>query len=421
MLKIYFHTLGCKLNYTETCALQQIAEKNEYEITNNAENANIIVVNTCTVTHTADKKSIYSIKRLKKINPSAKIFVTGCLATTDKERLQNLKEIDFIFTNSEKNYFNEIISNKSYSSIESSFFFSYSISSRTRAFVKVQDGCDYYCSYCKVPFARGNSKNVPINKVIETINYLYNNNFKEVILTGINLGDFGKSTGESFKELLQSIEKYSLIPRVRLSSVEPDLLTFELIEFILNSKKILPHFHIPLQSGNNEILTLMKRRYTVEDFCSKIKYINKINNKAAIGIDVIVGFPGESDKHFEDTYNLLKSLDFSYLHVFKYSERDNTIAAKLTNKVPPKIKKERSLLLHKLSAFKYKEFIKKNIGETQKVLVEHKKIKDSYTGYTENYIEVSLNSSIYKPNEIYEIVLTDNIINLRPKFSLYEL
>ncbi len=407
---IYFYTLGCKLNYTETSTFKRIANENYYITTNNVEEADFIVINTCTVTQVADKKSRYAIRHLKSKNPRAKIIVTGCYAEVDAESLQQLEEVDYIFGNKEKASFESFLK-KILGKVEqtdnekekpyNSFFNAYSLTDRTRSFLKVQDGCNYFCSYCKVPFARGRSRNAPIQQIVEQANYIASKGIKEIVLTGINIGDFGHSTGETFFQLLQALEKSTGDVRYRISSIEPNLLSFEMIDFVLSSKHFVPHFHVPLQSGSDEILIKMQRKYNVQLFLDKINYILAKNPYTALGIDVIVGFPGETAEHFNQTFNLLKSIPFSYLHVFQYSERKGTKAAFLPDKVSDSVKKERSDLLHQLSNEKHIEFVFKNLHLMRPVLIE-RKIKDgNLMGFTDNYIKVSLP---YEPNLINTIV-----------------
>lgn len=393
---IYFYTLGCKLNFTETSTLKRIAEENGYSITSEIEKAEVIVINTCTVTQTADKKSRYSIRHLQSQNPLAKILVTGCYADVDAESVEKIKGITFVFGNNDKvqfDYYLKQISkakNNQLTKVESTFFKAYSLGDRTRSFLKVQDGCNYFCSYCKVPFARGRSRNASINEIVQQANEIAEHGIKEVVLTGINIGDFGHSTNETFFDLVVALEKQTNIERYRISSIEPNLLTNEIIDFVLSSKRFVPHFHIPLQSGSDNILKAMKRRYDSKLFVNKIQYILEKNPFVGIGIDVIVGFPGESDEHFAETLSLLRSLNFAYLHVFEYSERKGTIAASLDNKVPETTKKMRSKILHDLSNEKYLQFVNKNLFTIRKVLIEQKNKKHQLSGFTDNYIKVSI-------------------------------
>ncbi len=388
---IYFSTLGCKLNFTETSTLKRIAEEQGFCITTNVEKANVIVVNTCTVTQTADKKSRYTIRHLHKLNPKAKIIATGCYAEVEAETIQKIEGVSLVIGNQDKVKFSEFLTN-TYSGANNitTFFKAYSLGDRTRSFLKVQDGCNYFCSYCKVPFARGRSRNAAIKEIVQQANEIVQHGVKEIVLTGINIGDFGQSTNETFIDLLMSLEKETECERYRISSVEPNLLTEEIIDFVLSSNRFVPHFHIPLQSGSNELLKLMNRRYSTDLFVQRVEYIKKRNPLAAIGVDVIVGFPGETEQHFNQTFNLIQQLDISYLHVFEYSERKGTKASLFQGKVQEKIKKERSLLLRKLSAEKYQQFALCNLQTTQEVLIEKRQKGTEMIGYTKNYLLVAL-------------------------------
>jgi len=404
---IYFNTLGCKLNFTETSTLKRIAEQNGYKVTSEIEKAEVIVINTCTVTQTADKKSRYAIRHLQSQNPNAKILVTGCYADVDPESLEKIEGVTFVFGNNDKVQFDKFLKQISDANIvqqtkaEATFFKAYSLGDRTRSFLKVQDGCNYFCTYCKVPFARGRSRNASVHELVAQANEIAQHGIKEVVLTGINIGDYGHTTNETFFDLVQALERQTIIDRYRISSIEPNLLTHEIIDFVLNSKRFVPHFHIPLQSGSDDILKAMKRRYDTKLFIDKIQYILKKDPLISIGIDVIVGFPGETDVHFDETLSLLRSLDFAYLHVFEYSERKGTLAATLPNKVPEIVKKNRSKLLHDLSNEKHLQFVNKNLLSIRKVLIERKNKNQQLSGFTDNYIKVSIP---YQPDVINSIV-----------------
>ncbi|MCX7862296.1 MAG: tRNA (N(6)-L-threonylcarbamoyladenosine(37)-C(2))-methylthiotransferase MtaB [Bacteroidales bacterium] len=407
-MQIYFSTLGCKLNYTETSALKQIACNEGYTVTSNVYDANIIVVNTCTVTHTADKKSRYAIRHLHQLNPQAAIIVTGCYADTDAEVVKSIEGVTVVFSNQQKQNFAQIL--KKLSEIKTAdnnnnFFKAYSVGGRTRSFLKVQDGCNYFCSYCKVPFARGRSRNVSIKEILEQVKEIEKHQVKEIVLSGINIGDFGHSTGETFLELIKALEENTNIPRFRISSIEPNLLTYEIIDFVLKSKRFMPHFHIPLQSGSDIILKQMNRKYTKKQFIDKIEYIRSKSLDAAIGIDVIVGFPGETEVYFNETFELLENIEFSYLHVFEYSDRKGTKAFELNSKVKDKEKKERSVLLRNLSQQKEKAFALKFINTRRKVLVEKKHDSHFITGLTDNYLNVKIPYNSKFINEIVDVLL----------------
>ncbi len=404
---IYFSTLGCKLNFTETSTLKRIAEQQGYIVTHNVEEADVIVINTCTVTQTADKKSRYAIRHLHQVNPHAKIIATGCYAEVDADTLKNIEGVSLIIGNSDKGKFGEFLANSKGqdTSDNSSFFKAYSLGDRTRSFLKVQDGCNYFCAYCKVPFARGRSRNASIDEIVQQANEITARGVKEIVLTGINIGDFGHSTGENFFGLIKALEERTTCNRYRISSIEPNLLTEEIIDFVIQSKRFVPHFHIPLQSGSDEILQKMNRRYSVDLFEQRITFIKKKNALASIGVDVIVGFPGESDKHFEETKVLLENLDISYLHVFEYSERKGTKASLMTDKVQEKVKKQRSIILRQLSSIKYKSFALKNLNIIREVLIERKTTSEVMTGYTDNYLEVALPLNKEKINTIVPVRL----------------
>lgn len=406
MPSIYFYTLGCKLNFTETSTLKRIAKDKGFSVTSDITKAEVIVINTCTVTQTADKKSRYAIRHLHNQSPNAKVLVTGCYADVDPNPIKQMEGVTYIFGNEDKANFDKILSKIKIATddreiTEKKFFKAYSLGDRTRSFLKVQDGCDYFCAYCKVPYARGRSRNAPISELVAQANEIAAHGIKEIVLTGINIGDFGHTTNENFFDLIKSLEKETSIERYRISSIEPNLLTDEIIDFVLSSKRFVPHFHIPLQSGSDSILKAMHRKYDSKLFAQKIEYILRKNPLAGIGIDVIVGFPGERDELFKETYQLLKNLDFSYLHVFEYSERSGTKATSLPNKVNDKAKKERSKVLHQLSEKKHELFAQKNAGLIRPVLIERKEKNQYLTGFTDNYIKVQI---LYSPNLINKIV-----------------
>ncbi len=396
--KVSFHTLGCKLNFSETSTIARQFTNNGFERVNFNENADVVVLNTCTVTGTADKKCRQAIKKAKKISPDSYLIVTGCYAQTDAEKIAEMREVDAVLgVNNRFRIFEHLKNfNKSGSaSIHTEkteelkeFGSAFSSDDRTRSFLKVQDGCDYPCTYCTIPKARGKSRNKTIKKTIADAEKIAELGFKEIILTGVNIGDFGKSTNESFINLIKELEKVKDIERYRISSIEPNLLTNEIIEFVSKSEKFLPHFHIPLQSGCNRILKLMKRRYMRELFAERVNEINTTQADAFIGVDVIVGFPGESDNDFIETYTFLEKLNISFLHVFSYSERKGTLAAGMKNKVPKNEIKKRSGELHKLSEIKHKEFYQKHLNKIYKVLFERTKVKNSIFGFTDNYIKI---------------------------------
>ena len=396
--KIAFHTLGCKLNFAETSTISRSFSEDHFERVATNEKADIYIINTCSVTDTADKKCRQAIKKLIHRSSDAFIVVVGCYAQLKPQEISSIPGVDLVLgtnekfdlasyiSNTEKRNVTEIYSHRLQSS--DSFSSSFSIGDRTRSFLKIQDGCDYGCSYCTIPLARGKSRNSGITALIEEAKVIAEKGVKEIVLTGVNIGDFGKSTGESFIDLLRELVKTDRIERIRLSSIEPDLLDDDLIEFVAGSDRILPHFHIPLQSGNNKILGLMRRRYKREIFAGRVEKIRKALPFAGIGADVIVGFPGESESDFEDTMTFLEKMSLSYLHVFTYSERPDTAAENLPFKVLHFEKEMRSKKLIALSNDKRLEFSEINIGQVTSVLFERAKYEGMITGFTDNYIRV---------------------------------
>jgi threonylcarbamoyladenosine tRNA methylthiotransferase MtaB len=396
--KVAFHTLGCKLNFSETSTISRSFKEKEFEVVNFNSEADIYVINTCSVTDQADKKCRQTIKKIQNKNPKAFIAVVGCYAQLKPEEIARNLGVDLVLGTQEKfnilEYLNDLQKNETpeiYSceinKVEN-FDSSHSEADRTRSFLKVQDGCDYSCSYCTIPLARGKSRNKKISDLVLEAEKIALSGIKEIILTGVNIGDFGKSTNESFFDLIKSIEKVNGIERVRISSIEPNLLTDEIIEFVSKSSKILPHFHIPLQSGCNKILAKMQRRYNRELFLSRVLKIKKLIPNAFIGVDVIVGFPDETDDDFKETYDFLEDLDTSFYHVFSYSERPNTKSASFENKIPKNIISERSKKLNELAYKKQTDFYLKNLGKEETVLFEASKKDDLIFGFTGNYIKV---------------------------------
>jgi len=397
-MKVAFYTLGCKLNYAETSALHRVAVEQGYEVVPFSTPADVYVINTCTVTNAADKKCRNIIRKAIRQKEGSKVIVTGCYAELNSTEISGIEGVNLIIGNSEKSKFaNDLkcINNK-FQTVQGcnkifnnqEFFAAYSIGDRTRSFLKVQDGCNYYCSYCTIPYARGRSRNAPVTDLIKDAKLIASKGIREIVLTGVNIGDFGHSTGETFFELINAMDKVDGIDRFRISSIEPDLLTNEIIEFVSSAKRFVHHFHIPLQSGSDTVLQLMKRKYDTELFRNKIKTILKIMPDACIGVDVIVGFPQEKESEFDETCKLLKSLDIAYLHVFSYSERENTLSAKMQGKVSEIEKEKRSRLLHSLSTEKKETFYKKFINKEMKVLFERKNKNGNMYGFTTNYIKV---------------------------------
>ena len=397
---IAFHTLGCKLNFSESSYISKSLQENDYNIVNFNEFADAYIINTCSVTDNADKKFKYFVKQAQKINPNAFIAAIGCYAQLKPKELLSVDGVDLVLGAADKfnllEYLKNIdsdYSNKVHScNINEVNFFkeSYSLNHRTRAFLKVQDGCDYKCSFCTIPLARGKSRSNSISNVIENVYKIASQNIKEIVLTGINLGDFGKTgnteLNTNFFDLLKELDSLDLDIRFRISSIEPNLLSDEIINFISTSKKFVHHFHIPLQSGSDSILRLMRRRYDTELYRSRIEKINKLMPDACIGVDVIVGFPGEDDDLFLESMSFLENLNVSYLHVFKYSERDNTHAISLPNSVDASVRTKRSKLLRLLSSRKKSTFYERNVGSIQDVLFESEEKDGFIEGFSSNYI-----------------------------------
>lgn len=396
--KVAFHTLGCKLNFAETSTIARSFPEDQFERVHANCEADIYVINTCSVTDSADKKCRQAIKKFINKSPEAIIAVVGCYAQLKPNAISSIQGVDLVLGSNEKFNITDYLSvsrKKGKPEIHScdlsasdKFNQSYSMSDRTRSFLKVQDGCDYGCSYCTIPSARGNSRNPDIKSLTYEALQIAENGIIEIVLTGVNIGDFGKSTGESFADLLKELVKVPGIERLRISSIEPNLLTDEIIKLAASNNKMLPHFHIPLQSGCNKILGLMRRRYKRDLFSEKIEKIKSYLPFAGIGADVIVGFPGESFSDFEETYNFLEGLPLSYLHVFPFSERPGTVAEMLPQKVSFEEKEKRSKRLLSLSEDKALKFNKLNTGQISNVLFEKTRNEGMITGFTSNYIRV---------------------------------
>lgn len=396
--KVAFHTLGCKLNFAETSTISRSFPEEEFERVPANSKADIYVINTCSVTDAADKKCRQAIKKFITLSPDAFIAVVGCYAQLKPQEISSIPGVDLVLGTNEKFDITDYISGlkkKSHAEIHScdlsssdSFNQSYSMGDRTRSFLKVQDGCDYGCSYCTIPLARGKSRNPAIESIITEAVKIAEIGVKEIVITGVNIGDFGKSTGGSFTDLLKELIRVEGIERYRISSIEPNLLTDEIIGLAAINCKILPHFHIPLQSGCNKILGMMRRRYTREVFADRVTEVKNRIPYAGIGADVIVGFPGETSSDFDDTYSFLESQPLSYLHVFTFSERPDTVAEKLPGKVDHNEKDTRSKKLISLSEKKNLEFYQSNLGLETIVLFERTRIDGVITGFTSNYIRV---------------------------------
>lgn len=394
--KIAFHTFGCKLNFAETSTIARSFTERGYQKVEQNEQPDLFVINTCTVTENAEKKCQSLIKQARRKNPKIQIALVGCYAQLRPESMQKFEGVDYILGNEEKFKLVEYVDNafeNCYSvagDINRSNVFSpsYSLGDRTRSFLKIQDGCDYFCTFCAIPFARGHSRSDTIENILAQARSIAQNGTKEFILTGVNIGTFGEKSGSSLYELLQNLEKVEGIERIRIGSVEPNLLTDEIIDLVAQSKVIMPHFHIPLQSGSNKILSLMKRKYQREVFADRVMRVKNLIPNACVAADVIIGFPGETDEDFMHTHSFIDELPVSYLHVFTYSDRPEAKANQFKHKVPAKVKKERSEKLHALGATKARKFHQENFGETQTVLWEGTKSKGYLHGFTENYIQI---------------------------------
>lgn len=422
-----FHTLGCKLNFAETSSIGKSLIERGFRRANEADKnpPSLCIINTCSVTDTADHKCRQVIKKYRKMYPETIIIVIGCYAQLQPQEIANQLDVDLIIGANEKFNIDAYLSQKrkdkatilhtETKQIEN-FKPIVSNDDRTRYFLKVQDGCDYYCSYCTIPFARGKSRSATIEETIQIAKIAAQDGAKEIVLTGVNTGDFGRHTGESFIDLLRSLEKIQEIERYRISSIEPNLLTDEIIQFVANSKKFMPHFHIPLQSGSNDVLKIMKRRYNRELFKQKINTIKQLIPHAFIGVDVIVGTRGETDQFFNDSKIFIENLDISQLHVFTYSERANTKALDISPIIPQKEREFRNEILRKISDKKLTEFYDAQYGRKTTVLWEETK-KDIMHGFTDNYVRVCATTDPQKFNTIEQIEL-GNIIETEPQLAL---
>ncbi|TAH08291.1 MAG: tRNA (N(6)-L-threonylcarbamoyladenosine(37)-C(2))-methylthiotransferase MtaB [Sphingobacteriia bacterium] len=403
---VAFHTLGCKLNFSETSTISRMLEKEGFEKRDFTDLADVYVINTCSVTDNADKECRQLVRRIQRKSPESFVVITGCYAQLKPKEISAIPGVDLVLGAAEKfnivQHISELTKSTDAAKICScdieevtGFNASFSQNDRTRTFLKVQDGCDYNCSFCTIPMARGKSRSDSIDNVLKHAKTLAEEGVKEIVLTGVNLGDFGKGPNgdlaheSNFTDLVKALDQLKGIDRYRISSIEPNLLTNELIEHVANSNHFMPHFHIPLQSGSNKILGLMRRRYKRELYAERVQLIKTLMPHAAIGVDVIVGFPGETEAHFRETFEFLHSLDVSYLHVFTYSERDNTKAIEFKPIVPIAIRNERNKQLRNLSFMKLQYFTNLHQGQTRKVLFEAFDKDGMMEGYTDNYIRVS--------------------------------
>ena len=421
--KVAFHTLGCKLNFSETSTIARGFVKEGFERVDFSEHADMYVINTCSVTENADKRFKTIVKQAQKMNPEAFIAAIGCYAQLKPKDLAAIDGVDLVLGATEKfkitDYINDLSKNHlgeiHSCEIEDADFYvgSYAIGDRTRAFLKVQDGCDYKCTYCTIPLARGISRSDTLQNVLDNAAEISAQGIKEIVLTGVNIGDYGKGEygnkkhEHTFLDLVKALDEIAGIHRLRISSIEPNLLKNETIEFVAKSRSFVPHFHIPLQSGCDEILKLMRRRYKSDLYIDRVKRIKEVMPHACIGVDVIVGFPGETDDHFLETYHFLNELDISYLHVFTYSERDNTPAAEMAGVVPQNVRSKRSKMLRGLSVKKRRAFYESQLGFTKTVLFEGENKEGYIQGFTENYVKVRAPWNPELVNTLHQVELKE--------------
>ncbi|WP_304131834.1 tRNA (N(6)-L-threonylcarbamoyladenosine(37)-C(2))-methylthiotransferase MtaB [Mesonia mobilis] len=437
---VAFYTLGCKLNFSETSTIARSFENEGFNRVEFTEKAEIYVINTCSVTENADKRFKTIVKQAQKLNENAFVIAIGCYAQLKPEELADVEGVDLVLGATEKfnitSYLNELLSQPAETrtaqihscEIDEADFYvgSYSIGDRTRAFLKVQDGCDYKCTYCTIPLARGISRSDTLENVLKNAKEISDQDIKEIVLTGVNIGDYGKGEfgnkkhEHTFLELVKALDEVEGIERLRISSIEPNLLKNETIDFVAQSNTFVPHFHIPLQSGSNKLLGLMRRRYRRELYVDRVEQIKETMPNACIGVDVIVGFPGETDELFLETYNFLNDLDISYLHVFTYSERDNTIAAEMEDVVPLKVRKKRSKMLRGLSAKKRRAFYESQLGNTLTVLFEGENKEGYIHGFTQNYVKVKMPWNPEFVNTLHEVTLTEIDEDGLVRFDLVE-
>lgn len=410
--RVAFYTLGCKLNFSETSTIARLFEDGGYAKVDFEDQPDVFVINTCSVTENADKKCKQLVKRAKKISPSSLVIILGCYAQLKPEEISSIPGVDIVLGANDKfNVLAHLETRRAQLDVlvvhdnikhTHDFIPSHSYGDRTRSFLKVQDGCDYFCTFCTIPLARGKSRNASISKTIAEAEKIAQTEVKEVVLTGVNIGDFGQGGEENFYGLVQGLDQIEGIERFRISSIEPNLLSDEIIDFcLIKAKRFAPHFHIPLQSGSDRILEKMRRKYQTDLYAQRVGRIKATNADACIGVDVIVGFPGESDEDFMETVNFLKDLDISYLHVFTYSERANTGAPKLGTKVPMEKRRERSKILHLLSDRKKLAFYQTQVGKIKTVLFEQEENEGWVYGFSENYVKVK---TPFNPNLINELV-----------------
>jgi threonylcarbamoyladenosine tRNA methylthiotransferase MtaB len=414
---VSFYTLGCKLNYSETSTIGRKFTDSGFQIKPFEEGADYVVINTCSVTDHADKKTKNLVKTAINLNAEAKVIIIGCYAQLKPEEITNIPGVSLVLGASEKfdiiDYIakNELDTSSKYfnSHIKEALEFNlaYSAGDRTRTFLKIQDGCDYFCAFCTIPLARGRSRSGTVSQVLQSVQEIADRGVKEIVLTGVNTGDFQTEDGDNFLSLIKQLDNSQGIERFRISSIEPNLLTDEIIHFVAQSKKFVPHFHIPLQSGSDKILQLMRRRYDVSHYASRINLIKSLMPNACIGVDVIVGFPSESEEDFEQTYQFIHSLDVSYLHVFTYSERANTTALRISGRIPNRIRSERNKRLTILSDKKKRAFYAQNEGKSAQVLWEGQDSDGFQYGFTSNYIKAKRVFDSNQVNQIEQVRLSE--------------
>lgn len=403
MKKVAFHTLGCKLNYSETSTISRKFEEKGYRKVDFTDTPDIFIINTCSVTENADKKCHKLVREARAISPDAYVAIIGCYAQLKPKEIASIPGVDAVLGANEKFRLVELLDgfvrppqpvvyNCDIDQVNT-FHTSFSMQDRTRTFLKVQDGCDYSCSFCTIPLARGASRSDSVANIVRSAHEIAAAGVKEIVLTGVNTGDFGLHQGERrerFIDLVRALDEVEGIARIRISSIEPNLLTDEIISFVAHSQRFVPHFHVPLQSGSNRVLRLMRRRYQRDLYTGRVEQIKAEMPDACIGVDVIVGFPGETEEDFLETYRYLNELDVSYLHVFTYSERENTLAAAMPDPVPQQVRSERSRMLHILSDKKRRAFYEKNVGSTRTVLFENDIEEGMIHGFTDNYVRVAV-------------------------------
>ena len=396
--RVSFHTLGCKLNFSESSTLARQFEEGGYQRVEPSAPTDVAVINSCSVTEHADKKCRNIIRKIHRRNPNAIIAVTGCYAQLKPQEIADIEGVDIVLSNNDKgDLYRRVVELQERGKAEvyscsaeqiTRFFAAYSSGDRTRSFLKVQDGCDYKCAYCTIHYARGSSRNIPIAEIVKEAEEIVAAGQKEIVITGVNTGDFGRTTGEKFIDLLRALDKVEGVERYRISSIEPNLITDEIIELCAASPKFMPHFHIPLQSGSTKLLGLMRRRYTAEKYRERIAKIRELMPDSFLGVDVIVGFPGEGEEEFMESYRLLEEVGASFLHIFPFSERPGTPAVSMPNKVQSRVSTERVERLEELSNRLHAEFARRYLGTERKVLFESTNRSGEMLGYTDNYLRV---------------------------------